>query len=226
MNAPALPAWTQAVTLGCVEEEVEVVVCPPYTQLAAAQMVLTGTPIALGAQNCHQEASGAYTGEISAEMVRRSGCHYVIVGHSERREYYQETDEMVRAKAEAVQKQGLTPIVCVGESLHEREAGEALSVIGGQLERSLPGDDDYIVAYEPVWAIGTGKTPTLDDIAEVHEFIKKQLNNDVPVVYGGSVKPANAEEIMAMDAVNGVLVGGASLDGESFAQIVVAGAKA
>lgn len=224
MHAQPLAAWTQAVALACVGESSEVVLCPPFTQLAAAQMVLTNTPIHLGGQDCHAEDSGAFTGDISAQMLRRSGCSYVIVGHSERRQYHGEANEMVWRKAATAIRHDLIPIVCIGESQVEREAGQTLEVLREQLASSILIKGEYLVAYEPIWAIGTGLNATDENIIEAHQFIKKQLNNATPVVYGGSVKPDNAGGIMQLDAVDGVLVGGASLDGESFAKIVVAGA--
>lgn len=221
MNAPALPAWAQAVALACMNDEVEVVLCPPFTQLAAAQMVLTGTPIALGAQDCHAEDKGAFTGDISADMLKRSGCGYVIVGHSERRAYHGETDEQVRAKALAVLAHGLTPVICIGESEAEYNAGRTLEVITRQIDACVP-EGEVIVAYEPVWAIGSGRTPTTQVVAGVHAEIKKRLHKPAPVVYGGSVKPENARDFLSLEAVDGLLVGGASLEGISFAQIVSA----
>ncbi len=223
MNHRPLPAWAQAVAMACVDEAVQVVLCPAFTQLAAAQMVLTDTPIQLGAQDCHDKESGAYTGDVSADMLKRAGCQYVIVGHSERRQYHQETDEIVAAKAKAAMKHGLTPIICVGESLEQRDVGTHKEVVAGQLVgiNSL-SPQEYVVAYEPVWAIGTGKVPTSEDIGEMHTHIKNLLHSEVAVVYGGSVKPDNAGEILALAAVDGVLVGGASLEGEGFAKIVMA----
>jgi len=225
MHMPSLPAWTQAVAMACVHDDVSVVLCPPYTMLAAAQMVLTNTPIALGAQDCHAEASGAYTGDVSSAMLRRAGCHYVIVGHSERRQHHGDTDAQVVAKAKAAIEAGVTPILCIGESHAERESGKTLDVLKRQLSGVEALADDFLLAYEPVWAIGSGLTPSVADIASAHGFIKKQLNNDVPVVYGGSVKPANAPEILGIEDVDGVLVGGASLEGEDFARIVLAAAS-
>jgi len=226
MNTPSLAAWAQPVALACVGEAAEVVVCPPFTQLAAAQMVFTNTPIHLGGQDCHAEDSGAFTGDISVPMLKRSGCSYVIVGHSERRKYHGEGDDLVWRKAATALRHDVTPIVCVGETLQQREAGQTLDILKEQLASAVLVKGDYVVAYEPVWAIGTGVNATDEAIVEAHQFIKKQLNNRVPVVYGGSVKPDNAGAIMQLDAVNGVLVGGASLDGESFAKIIVAGARA
>lgn len=221
MNAPALPAWVKAVAEARLGSLHEVVLCPPFTQLAAANMVLSGTGIALGAQDCHDQPQGAFTGDISAQMLRRAGCDYVIVGHSERREQHHETSAQVKGKASAAIEAGLTPILCVGESLAQREAGNALEVVAQQLAESLPdAADGCIIAYEPIWAIGSGLTATTDDIALMHQHLKKILDKPLPVLYGGSVKPANSAEICALSAVDGVLVGSASLNGDDFAAII------
>lgn len=221
MNAPALPAWVKLVAEARYGTDHEIVLCPAFTQLAAANMVLAGTEIALGAQDCHAMPEGAYTGDVSADMLKRSGCSYVIVGHSERREQHQETSAQVKAKAQAAVASGLQPIICVGESLAQREAGQALAVVSQQLAESLPeGSDDYLIAYEPIWAIGSGLTATPSDIASMHSHIKKSLDKPLPVLYGGSVKPNNAAEILALDGVDGVLVGSASLKGDDFAAII------
>jgi len=224
MNAPALPAWVKAVAEARFGSDAHVVLCPPFTQLAAAQMVLSGTEIALGGQDCHYRPDGAFTGDIAAPMLARSGCSYVIVGHSERREYHHEASETVKAKADAAMDAGLIPVICVGESLQQREAGQAEEVVSQQLQDSVPQrEGDYVIAYEPVWAIGTGRSATSDDILQMHAFIKKTLGKSVPVLYGGSVKPDSASEILGLINVDGVLVGGASLKGEDFAAII--GAK-
>jgi triosephosphate isomerase (TIM) len=202
----------------------DVLICPPATLLAAFAKDFSGAAIQFGGQDCHAEPSGAHTGDISAEMFADAGAAFVIVGHSERRADHNESDAEVRSKAEAVLRAGLTPIICVGESEAERKAGEALDIVGGQLERSLPETRaDFVIAYEPVWAIGTGLTPTLDDIAEMHGFIRSNTRSDVRILYGGSVKPGNAEEILAIHNVNGALVGGASLKADDFYPIVMAG---
>jgi triosephosphate isomerase (TIM) len=210
-------------------DAVEVAVCPPFTALRSVGTLIDGDklPIALGAQDCHPEAQGAYTGEISASMLAKLGVQYVIVGHSERRQYHREKDADVCAKAVAAHRAGLTAIVCVGETREEREAGKALAVVKKQLRGSIPVDSNshnLVVAYEPVWAIGTGLTPTAADVAEVHAAIREELKRlvgkaDAPkvrILYGGSVKPSNAVELMAVENVNGALVGGASLVAADF----------
>lgn len=221
MNAPALPAWVRAVSEARFGSDAAVVLCPAFTQLAAAQMVLTGTEIALGAQDCHYKPEGAFTGDVSAPMLTRSGCSYVIVGHSERREYHQESSETVKAKADAAVDADLIPIICVGESLAERKNNQQNEVIARQLAESIPQRDaPMLVAYEPIWAIGSGLTASASDIAAMHAHIKKTLGKPLPVLYGGSVKPANAAEILGLEGIDGVLVGGASLKGEDFAAMI------
>jgi triosephosphate isomerase len=208
----------------------ELLVCPPATLIAGFAALARGTPVAIGAQDCHPEPAGAFTGDISAEMLKDAGASAVIVGHSERRMYHRETDADVRAKALAARRAGLLAIICVGESRGEREAGGTIAVVGSQLEGSLPegaGAQDTVIAYEPVWAIGTGLTPTLGDIAEVHGYIRQRLSArrgaQIRILYGGSVKPANAPEILKIDQVNGALIGGASLKAEEFLAIASAG---
>jgi triosephosphate isomerase (TIM) len=195
---------------------VDVAVCPPFTSLAVAVQVLAGTDIAVAAQNVHWEQEGAFTGEISAPMLRELGVYGAIVGHSERRQLFGETDEDVAKRARAALDAGLSVIACVGETEEERERGETEDVLRRQVS-VLEAEDNLVVAYEPVWAIGTGKTATPEIAQEAHAFIKGLL--DVPVLYGGSVKPENAEELLGQPAVDGALVGGASLDVESFAAI-------
>jgi triosephosphate isomerase len=197
-------------------EGVDVAVCPPFTSLAVAVQILAGTEIAVAAQNVHWEREGAFTGEVSAPMLRELGVYGAIVGHSERRQYFGETDETVAKRAKAALEAGLSVIACVGETETEREAGETEDVLRRQVS-VLEGEDNLVVAYEPVWAIGTGKTATPEQAQEAHAFIKSLLN--VPVLYGGSVKPENAGELMELPDVDGALVGGASLDVESFAAI-------
>jgi triosephosphate isomerase len=207
----------------------DLMICPPATLLANFVAAARGSGVAIGAQDCHAAASGAHTGDISAEMIKDAGATAVIVGHSERRTDHHETDAQVRAKALAAHRAGLTAIVCIGESRAEREKGWALDVISRQLEGSLPGDatgTNLVLAYEPVWAIGTGLTPTAADVAEAHAFIRKTLTgrygttgNVVRILYGGSVKPDNAAELMGVDEVNGALVGGASLKSADFLAI-------
>jgi len=206
---------------------VELMVCPPATLIASFAAVAHGSRVAIGGQDCHALASGAYTGDISAEMLKDAGASAVIVGHSERRQYHAETDADVRAKALAARRAGLTPIVCVGEMRTEREAGHALKVVAAQLQGSLPdGAPDFVVAYEPVWAIGTGLTPTTTDVGEMHRSIRDHLvsryregGQGTRILYGGSVNPKNAAELLAVENVDGALVGGASLKAEDFLAI-------
>ena len=211
----------------------DVVICPPATLLHGFKPLVTGTRLALGAQDCHARQSGAHTGDLSAGMLKEAGAKWIIVGHSERRTDHGETDADVCAKAEAVLAEKLKAIVCVGESEQERLKGTTLRVIGRQLKGSLPADarsTSVVVAYEPVWAIGTGRTPTLGDIDEVHRFIRRKLveklgddGQRVRILYGGSVKPQNARDIMFVNDVDGALVGGASLKVKDFWPIVQAG---
>jgi len=211
---------------------VELIVCPPATLIASFAAAARGSPVIIGGQDCHAEPAGAFTGDIAAEMLRDAGAGAVIVGHSERRHYHGETDAMVRAKALAARRAGLLAIVCVGETRTEREAGGAFAVVGAQLEGSLPQQEDqfvvaqFVVAYEPVWAIGTGLTPTAGDVAEMHRGIRQRLcsrygqaGRGIRILYGGSVKPANAKELLAAEDVDGALVGGASLVAEEFLAI-------
>ena len=201
---------------------VNVVVCPPYVSLAIAVQLLAGTEIAVAAQNAHWEREGAYTGEVSATMLRELGVYGVIVGHSERRQYFGETDEMVGKRARGALEAGLFVIACVGETEAELEEDKTKEVLRRQVSVFEP-DDNLVVAYEPVWAIGTGKTATPELAEEAHGFLKSVL--DVPVLYGGSVKPDNAEALLAQPDVDGALVGGASLDLDSFIEICRAGAR-
>ena len=204
----------------------DLMVCPPATLVAAFAGAARGSALAIGGQDCHAEPSGAHTGDIAAEMLADAGARAVIVGHSERRTDHRETDAQVRAKALAARRAGLTAIVCVGEQRAEREAGQTLTVVGRQLDGSLPDGAtaaDLVIAYEPVWAIGTGLTPTPADVAEVHAFIRERLTErygapggQVRILYGGSVKPGNAKELLGILHVNGALVGGASLKAEDF----------
>ena len=197
----------------------DLLVCPPFTLLAAVGEALSGSGVALGGQDCHSAPSGAFTGCISAEMLKDAGCSHAIVGHSERRHTCGETDADVRAKTLAAWRAGLVAIVCVGETRAEREAGKALEIVGAQLAGSLPDEasaDRLVVAYEPVWAIGTGLTPTTDDIAEIHAAIRRHIPDGTRILYGGSVNPKNAAEILALAEVDGALVGGASLKADDF----------
>jgi triosephosphate isomerase len=197
-------------------DDVDVVVAPPYVSLAAAVQALAGTEVGVFAQNCHWESEGAFTGEVSAPMLRELGVYGTIVGHSERRQYFGETDETVAQRTRAALAGGLHVIACVGETLEQREAGETDDVLRRQVS-VLEADDNLVIAYEPIWAIGTGKTATPELAQQAHETIKAVL--DLPVLYGGSVKPENAAELMSQPAIDGALVGGASLDVASFAAI-------
>ena len=211
--------------------ECAVVICPPSPLLFPAVEMTHSSSIGIGAQDCHTAQSGAHTGDISAPMVKDTGAKYVIVGHSERSDTYGETDKDVCAKAIAARDAGLIAILCIGESLSDRETGRTLDVIGGQLAASVPEGataDTLVIAYEPVWAIGTGKVPTLAQIIEVHDFIRAELNtrfgaeigNGISLLYGGSVKASNAAEIFTAENVDGALVGGASLKAADFSPIV------
>ncbi len=210
-------------TLEDTPQDREVVLCVPFTDLNLLSKSLHGSRVQLGAQNVHWEDSGAYTGEISGPMLQEIGVRYVIVGHSERRQYFGETDETVNLRLKAAQRHGLTPILCVGETKQQRDAGETESLIISQLETDLVNIDqgNLVIAYEPIWAIGTGDTCEASEANRVIGVIRKQLKNpDVPIQYGGSVKPNNIDEIMAQPEIDGVLVGGASLEPASFARIV------
>jgi triosephosphate isomerase (TIM) len=207
--------------------KVELIVCPPATLVANFAAAARGSHVLIGGQDCHALSSGAYTGDISAEMLKDAGAVAVIVGHSERRQQHGETDAAVRAKALAARRAGLLAIVCVGETRAERAAGQALAVVGTQLDGSLPdGLADFVVAYEPVWAIGTGLPPTPGDVSNMHRFIRERLGSrygeageGVRVLYGGSVNPANAQDLLAVENVDGALVGGASLKADEFLAI-------
>ncbi len=197
----------------------DLLVCPPATLLAPVGEAIAGSSVALGGQNCHAAERGAYTGDVSAEMLKDAGCSYVIVGHSERRQNCGESDADARAKVAAAWRAGLVAILCIGETRAEREAGRAVAVVSGQLAGSMPEGataDRLVVAYEPVWAIGTGLTPTLDDIAEIHRAIRAGIPDGTRTLYGGSVNPANAADILALADVDGALVGGASLKAQDF----------
>jgi triosephosphate isomerase len=208
----------------------DLMVCPPATLIASFVSAARGSAVTIGGQDCHAEASGAHTGDIAAEMLKDAGAVAVIVGHSERRTDHHENDAQVRAKALAAHRAGLIAIICVGERHAQREAGKTLAIVGGQLDGSLPDGGtsaNLVIAYEPVWAIGTGLTPTPADVAEVHAFIRKRLGErkganfgsggaGVRILYGGSVKPGNAKELLAIPNVNGALVGGASLKADDF----------
>ena len=209
----------------------DVLLCPPATLISAMAQV-AGASLDVGAQDCHMNGAGAHTGDISAAMIADAGGSHVIVGHSERRADHHETDVIVRAKAEAAIEGGLIAVICVGETESQRDSGETLTIIGNQLKGSLPDHataDNTVVAYEPVWAIGTGRTPTLEQIGEVHDFMREALvtrfgeqGDGMRLLYGGSVKPSNAPEIFAVSNVDGALVGGASLKAADFGAIIAA----
>jgi triosephosphate isomerase len=231
---------TRLITAFSGTQKVDIVLCPPATLLQRMSELAAGSSVQVGGQDCHAKAAGAHTGDVSAAMLRDAGADYVILGHSERRTDHRETDLMVRAKVLAAAAERLVPIVCLGETLAEREAGRTLDVVGGQLEGSLPGDlagdigiGDVVVAYEPVWAIGSGLTASAAQIGEVHGFIRDRLvgrfgaaGAGMRILYGGSVKAANAVEIFAVPHVDGALVGGASLKANDFGPIVTALANA
>jgi triosephosphate isomerase len=221
-----------AAALGQAPGHVDLLVCPPFPLLDRFAGALNGSPVALGAQDCHPEAQGAHTGDVSAPMLKEAGASYVILGHSERRESHGESNAVICAKTRAAMAAGLTPIVCVGETAAEREGGVAEQVVRTQLRHSLPADFSGVIAYEPVWAIGTGKTPTEADVAAMHGAIRAALvaqlgaaRGGIKILYGGSVKPANAASLLALPEVGGALVGGASLKAEDFLAIA-AGAPA
>lgn len=213
------------------EGRADVMLCPPATLIERMRQLTLGSPLLIGGQDCHANEAGAHTGDISAEMIRDAGASAVIVGHSERRTDHGETDAIVRAKAEAGRRAGLMTIVCIGETEAERDSGEALNVVSRQLAGSLPdgAPSDLVVAYEPVWAIGTGRTASEGDIQEAHAHIRAELTarfgeagRRVRILYGGSMKPANAAAILAVPEVNGGLVGGASLKAADFGAIIAA----
>jgi triosephosphate isomerase len=209
----------------------DVVVCPPFTAITAVAQELQGSSLQWGGQNAHWEREGAFTGEIAAQMLADAGCKYAIVGHSERRQLFGESDALINKRMHGVLAAGLTPIVCIGETLAEREAGQTFSVLERQIKASLAGLSPasvVVIAYEPVWAIGTGKTATPDQAQEAHAFVRAEYGKiygatsaqAVRILYGGSVKPDNAKTLMGQSDIDGALVGGASLDAESFGKIV------
>jgi len=223
----------QLVKLVAMTSDIDVMIAPPFTALAPVSDVVRGSRVSLGAQNLFWETEGAYTGEISPAMLVSTGCKYVIIGHSERRQYFDETDETVNKKIKAAIKNDLIPVLCVGESEKERESKETFSVLDKQIKKGIEGfsSDDLetlVIAYEPVWAIGTGKTATTDQAQEAHQFLRSVLEKSfgnmlaksIRILYGGSVKPNNIAELMAMPDIDGALVGGASLDPETFSKIV------
>ena len=213
--------------------DVDVMIAPPFTALALVSDMLKKTPISLGAQNLFWEAEGAFTGEISASMLVSAGCRYVIVGHSERRQYFGETDETVNKKIKAAVKNDLIPVMCIGESETERESKQTFSVLDRQVQKGLKGFsademETLVIAYEPIWAIGTGKTATADQAQEIHLFLRAMLGKkfgnklakSIRILYGGSVKPDNITNLMTMPDIDGALIGGASLEPETFSKIV------
>jgi triosephosphate isomerase len=210
-------------------QDVDIVIAPPFTSLLTAALMLKDTNIQLSSQNVFYEEKGAYTGEVSPVMLADIGCRYVIIGHSERRQYFHETDEIVNKKIKAAKKHNLDVIFCIGESLQERETGKTFDVLKREIEDGLKDvpSDGIIVAYEPIWAIGTGKTATVEQAQEAHKYIRERLSflysdnaDEIRILYGGSVTPDNADSLMACDDVDGALVGGASLKADSFAKII------
>ena len=221
----------QALAQAHSDPAVDILICPPATLLMSAAELVSVHPLDIGAQDCHTAPSGAHTGDISAPMIADCGATAVIVGHSERREDHNESNDLIRAKAESAHAAGLTAIICIGETLAQRDAGQTLNVIADQLQGSNPDGAtgvNTVIAYEPVWAIGTGKVPSLEQIGEVHDFIREKLTarfgadnaRTIRLLYGGSVKPANAAEIFAVPNVDGALVGGASLTKSDFSPII------
>jgi len=228
-NMGEVEALKSAIKNGA-DAKCDILLCPPFTLLSSFEQSTKGSSIQFGAQDCHTAESGAHTGDISAAMLKDAGCSHVIVGHSERRADHGESDATVCAKAEAVYGAGMVAIICVGETEAERDAGKALDVVNTQLAGSLPGNAsaaNTVVAYEPVWAIGTGRTPTAADVADVHNAIRASLvarfggeGDGMRILYGGSVKPSNAQELMGVANVDGALVGGASLKASDFNGII------
>jgi len=218
------------VVAGVTDQQVDVAVCPTYVHIPQVQDLCAGSPVAVGGQDCSHAASGAYTGEVSAEMLRDQGCRWIILGHSERRQYHGESSEQVGAKLGVAVESGLWPILCVGETLEQRESGEAEAVVASQLEGSFKGQSSFtglVVAYEPVWAIGTGLTASPEQAQEMHKFIRACLEKISGVdaqatrlLYGGSVKAANAGELFSQQDIDGALVGGAALDAKEFLAII------
>lgn len=220
--------------LAKVPETIDVLVCPPFISLTTASSELDGYDnVKLGAQNVHYEDNGAYTGEVSTRMLTEAGCSHVIIGHSERRQYFGETDQTVNARVKKALSGGLIPVICVGESLDQRKSGSHIELVKGQVREALNGVDQEqarqaVIAYEPIWAIGTGETATPEQAQEMHENIREELGslydadtaNSIQILYGGSMKPENAEELLKQPDVDGGLIGGASLKAESFAQII------
>ena len=229
----AVESASQLVKLVADTADVDIMIAPVYTALDGVSKVIKDSRVKLGAQNLHWEKEGAYTGEISADMLLAAGCDYVIIGHSERRQYFGETDETVNKKIQAAITAGLIPVFCVGETEDEREAGQTFSVLDKQVKKGVEGKfaedlGNLVIAYEPVWAIGTGKTATKEQAQEAHQYIRSLLEKSfgnafsqtIRILYGGSVKPDNVTQLMEMPDIDGALVGGASLNADSFSQIV------
>lgn len=214
--------WKKLTDQKALSGKANLLICPPFPLLSPAKYAFDSLNIAVGAQDCSAQKSGAYTGDVAASLIKDVGASYVIVGHSERRQYHAESSHLIALKAYQALESGLVPIICVGENLEQREQGQAFDVIFQQLSESLtekgPGDK-CVIAYEPIWAIGTGRTASIDDIESMHGFILDKIQNRFPVLYGGSVKADNAKEILSLESVGGVLVGGASLEAASFYQI-------
>jgi triosephosphate isomerase len=219
-------ALAEGVAAGAAGIGAELLICPVALHVASVARALNGSPVAVGGQDCHQARQGAHTGDVAAPMLRDAGASWVILGHSERRQNHGETDDLVREKCLAAMEAGLTPIVCVGETAGQRESGQENEVVGWQISGSLPKPFGGVVAYEPVWAIGTGKTATEEDVAKMHGFIRAELvrqfgeaGQTIRILYGGSVKPSNAASLLAVPNVGGALVGGASLKADEFLAI-------
>ena len=219
-------ALARGVAAGATGLSCELLVCPAFVHVAAVAQALAGSPVAVGGQDCHQAKQGAHTGDVSAPMLRDAGASWVILGHSERRQNHGETDELVREKVLAAVEAGLTPIVCVGETEDQRMGGQETEVVGWQIAGSLPKPFSGVVAYEPVWAIGTGKTATEQDVAMMHAFIREELvrqfgeaGQGIRILYGGSMRPNNAASLLAVPHVGGGLIGGASLKADDFLAI-------
>ena len=221
-----------------ISEEVDVLVCPPFVSLGMAVQYLHDSDIQVGAQNFHYENNGAYTGEISASMIAESGCNYVLIGHSERRQYFGETDETVNIKAKKAIQNKIVPVVCVGESLEQRKENVHFDLVASQVKKAFDGISasdalDVVIAYEPIWAIGTGETASPEKAQEMHAFIRKEIAGiydeetafAIRILYGGSMKPANAEELLSQTDVDGGLIGGASLSADSFSEIIATAQK-
>ncbi len=219
MNGSKIFSETLIQEIGSMADDVDVLVCPPFPYLSVVAPQCLERGIALGAQDCSVHESGAYTGEVSAQMLKDIGCSYVILGHSERREYHKESNELIKNKVSAAHKAGLIAILCIGETEAQREMNQEQTVVRQQLDECLPDSSNAqntVIAYEPVWAIGTGKTASADDAEKMHEFIGGLVSQGTRILYGGSMKPSNAEGLLAMPSIHGGLIGGASLKAEDF----------